>query len=121
MPTSIHLLGEQPLHDRKLAVSYLRFSIEALLLCNPLGHLPQAFEQKQGRFHCVGINEGRACVVCQAGSDCRVIAIRQTNDEVRIWASPEADKLHALAMQWMVGMSHRDPFPRWVVKGGSVL
>jgi hypothetical protein len=112
VPTSIHLLGEQPLHDKKLAVSYLRFPIEALLLCNPLGHLPQAFEQKQGRFHCVRINEGRARVVCQAGSDCRVIAIRQTNDEVRIWASPDADKLYALTMQRMMRMSHRDPFLR---------
>ncbi len=96
-------------------------SWKALLLRNPLGHLPQAFKQEQGRFHGVGINEGRACVVCQAGGDGCVIAVRQAHDEIRIWTSPDADKLHALAMQGMMGMGYRDPFLRWFVKGGSVL
>jgi hypothetical protein len=96
-------------------------SWKALLPRNPLGHLPQAFKQEQGRFHGVGINEGGTCVVCQAGGDCCVIAIRQANDEVRIWASPDADKLHTLAIQRMLRVSHRYPFLRWFVKGGSVL
>ncbi len=103
------------------ALSYLRRSFQVVLLRNPLGHLPQAFQQEQGRFRGVGINEGSACVVCQAGGDGSVIAIRQANDEVRIWASSDTDKLHALAMQRMMRVSHRHPFLRWFVKGGSVL
>jgi hypothetical protein len=120
VPASIYLLEEHQPHDMQITQSYLMSSWKALLR-NPLGHLPQAFKQEQGRFHGVGINEGRACVVSQAGGDGCVIAVRQTNDEIRIWASPDADKLHALAIQRMMRMSHRYPFLRWFVKGGSVL
>ena len=118
---STNLLGAHQLQDMKLAVSYLMSSWKALLLRNPLGHLPQAVKQEQGRFHGVEINKGRTCVVCQAGGDGCVIAVRQANDQVRIWASSDADKLHTLAIQRMMRMSHRYPFLRWFVKGGSVL
>jgi hypothetical protein len=121
VPASIHLLGEHQPHDMQIALSYLMSSWKALLLSNPLGHLPQAVKQEQGRFHGIGINEGRACVVGQAGGDGCMIAVRQANDDIRIWASPDADKLHALAIQGMMRMSHRYPFLRWFVKGGSVL
>jgi hypothetical protein len=121
VPASIHLLGEHQPHDMQIALSYLMSSWKALLLRNPLGHLPQAFKQEQGRFHSVGINEGGTCVVGQAGGDGCVIAVRQAHDEIRIWASPDADKLHALAVQRMMGMGYCDPFQRWFVKGGSVL
>ena len=91
------------------------------LLRNPLSHLPQAFQQEQGRLRGAGINKGRACVVSRTGGNRCMIAIRQTNDEVRISASSDTDKLHTLAIQRMVRMSDGDPFLRWVVKGGSVL
>ena len=91
------------------------------LLRNPLGHLPQALQQEQGRFRSGGIDKRRARVVGQARSDCRVIAIGQTNDEVRISASSDTDKLDTLARQRMVRMDNGDPFLRWAVKGGSVL
>jgi len=121
VPASIHLLGEHQPHDMQIALSYLIRSFQVALLRNPLGHLPQALQQEQGRFRGVGINEGRACVVGQASGNGSVIAVRQANDEVRIWASSDTDKLHALAMQWMMRVSHRHPFLRWLVKGGSVL
>ena len=39
----------------------------------------------------------------------------------RIGPSADADELHALTVQGMMGMGHRYPFQSWVVKGGSVL
>jgi hypothetical protein len=50
-----------------------------------------------------------------------VIAVGHANDQVRIWPSADPNELDALAMQRMMGMGYRDPFHRWVVKGGSVL
>jgi hypothetical protein len=121
VPASIHLLGEHQPHNKKLALSYLMSSWKTPLLRNPLGHLPQAFKQKQGRFYGIEVNEDRACVVCQTGGNRCMIAVRQTNDEVRIWTSPDADELHALIMQGVMRMRDCHPFLRWVVKGGSVL
>jgi hypothetical protein len=96
-------------------------SWKALLLRNPLGHLPQAFKQKQGRFHGVRIDEGGTCVIRQAGGNGAVIAVRQADNQVRISSSAHPNELHALAVQGMMGMGDRDPFLRWFVKGGSVL
>jgi len=96
-------------------------SIKALLLRNPLGDLPQAFQQEQGRFSGSRIDGGAACVIGQTGSDRSMIAVRQADNEVWISASSNTDKLHAVAMQWMVRVSHGHPFLRWLVKGGSVL
>jgi len=116
-----NLLREHQPHDRKLAVSYLRCSSAVLLLRNPLGHLPQAFKPEQGRFHSVGIDEGRASVIRQAGGNRAVIAIGQADNEVGIPTSADPDELHALTVQGVVRMGHRHPFLRWLVKGGSAL
>jgi hypothetical protein len=121
VPASIHLLGEHQPQDMQRALSYLMSSWKAMLPRNPLGHLPQAFKQEQGRFHGVGINEGRTCVVSQAGGDSSVIAIGHADDQVRIGPSSDPNELDALAMQGMMGMGYHDPFHRWFVKGGSVL
>jgi hypothetical protein len=118
---STDLLGEHQLQDRKLAVSYLMSSWKALLLRNPLGHLPQAFKQEQGRFHGVRIDEGSACVIRQAGRNGAVIAIGQADNQVRISSSADTDELHALAIQRVVRVGYRHPFHRWLGKGGSVL
>jgi hypothetical protein len=121
VPASRYLLGVHQLQDKKSALSYLICSFQMPLLCHPLGHLPQALQQEQGRLRGVGIDKRRACVVGQARSDGRMIAIGQTNDEVRIATSSDTDQPHALARQRMVRMGDGDPFLRWAVKGGSVL
>jgi hypothetical protein len=121
VPASIHLLGEHQPHERQLALSYLLCSFQPALLLDELSHLPQAFQQEQGRFGSLGIDEGSASVIGQTGGDRSMIAVRQTNDEVRILASSDTDKLDTLARQRMVRMGDGDPFLRWVVKGGSVL
>jgi hypothetical protein len=118
---SIHLLGEYQRHDRKLALSYLMSSIEALLLRNPLGDLPQAFQQEQGRFSGSRIDGGSTSVIGQTSSDRSMIAVRQADNEVWISASSNTDKQHAVAVQRVVRVCHSHPFLRWVVKGGSVL
>jgi hypothetical protein len=118
---STNLLGAHQPQDMKLAVSYLRCSSPVLLLRNPLGHLPQAVKQEQGRFHGIGTDEGCACVIRQTGGNRAVIPIGQADNEVRIPSSADPDELHALTVQRVVRMSHRYPFLRWFVKGGSVL
>jgi hypothetical protein len=92
-----------------------------LLLHNPLGYLPQAFKQEQGRFHGVRIDGGSTCVICQAGGNPSVIPIGQADNQVRIAPSANTDELHALAVQRVVRVGDCDPFQRWLVKGSSVL
>jgi hypothetical protein len=121
VPASRYLLGVYQLQDKQQALSYLICSCQMPLLCNPLGHLPQALQQEQRGLRGIGIDKRRAGVVGQARSECRVIAIWQTNDEVRISASSDTDQPYPLARQRMVRMGDGDPFLRWAVKGGSVL
>jgi hypothetical protein len=121
VPASIYLLGKHRAHDKRLALSYLLRSLQVALLRNPLGDLPQAFQQEQGRLFGIRIGGGSACVIGQTGSDRSMIAIRQADNEVWISASSNTDKLHTLAMQRMMRVCHCHPFLRWVVKGGSVL
>jgi hypothetical protein len=116
--SSTNLLGEHQPHDMKLAVSYL---MSSSLLRNPLGSLPQAFKQEQGRLYGIKIDGGSTCVIRQAGGNGTVIAIGQADNQVRISSSADTDKLHALAGQRVVRVGHGDPFRRWLVKGGSVL
>ncbi len=92
-----------------------------MLLRNPLGHLPQAFKQEQGRFHGARIDEGGACIIGQAGGNRAMIPIVQTDNQVRISSAADTDELHALAIQRVVRVGYRDPFLRWLGKGGSVL
>jgi hypothetical protein len=95
--------------------------VEQLLLLNEASHLPQPFKREQ-RWFCVAvIGLKRTCIVSQARSYRSMIAIRHANDEVRIWPTAHPNELDTLAMQGMMGMSDRDPFQRWFVKGGSVL
>jgi hypothetical protein len=121
VPASIHLLGERQPHERQLALSYPLCSFQTALLLDELSHLPQAFQQEQGRFGSLGIDGGSTCVIGQTGGDRSMIAIRQTDNEVWVSASSDTNKLHALAVQRVVRVRHRHPFLRWVVKGGSVL
>ena len=95
--------------------------IALVLLRNKLGHLPQSFNREQRRLCRSGISRRRARIIRQAGSNRSMIAIRHANDEVGIGPSADANELHALTVQGMMGMGHRDPFQRWLVKGGNVL
>jgi hypothetical protein len=117
---STNLLGEHQPQDMKLALSYLARSRKMTLLLNELGHLPQSFKREQGWFYGVGIDEGSARVIRQAGGNCSVIAIGQADDEVGISSSAETYELYALAVQRVVRMGHCYPFLRWFGKGGSV-
>ena len=91
------------------------------LLCNELGNLPQSFNREQRRLCRFRISRRRARIIRQAGRNRSMIAIRHANDEVGIGPSADADELHALTVQGMMGMGHRYPFQSWLVKGGSVL
>jgi hypothetical protein len=121
VPASIYLLGKHWAHDKRLALSYLLRSLQVALLRNPLGDLPQAFQQEQGRFSSIRIDGGSAGVIGQTGSDRSMIAVRQADNEVWISASSNTDQLHAVAVQRVVRVCHCHPFHRWLVKGGSVL
>src|SRR6266849_1049844 len=122
--TCAHLLGGQRSDERRIPVSYLMTScrrIALVLLRNKLGHLPQSFNREQRRLCRSGISRRRARIIRQAGSNRSMIAIRHANDEVGIGPSADANELHALTVQGMMGMGHRDPFQRWLIKGGNVL
>src|SRR6266700_1652972 len=119
-----NLLGEHRPHKTRLPVSYLISlwkRVEVSLLLDELSHLPQSFKREQGWFCGAGIGLRRSCIVSQAGGNGSVIAIRHADDQVGIWPTSNTNKLHALTMQGMMGMGHRHPFQRWLVKGGSVL
>jgi hypothetical protein len=117
--SSTNLLGEYQPQDSKRVASYLICS--SLLLRNPLGDLPQSFQREQGRFHSIGIDEGRAYVIRQAGGDGSVIAVGQADNEVGIPTSADANELHTLTVQRVMRVGYRHPFLRWFGKGGSVL
>jgi len=46
---------------------------------------------------------GRGGVVCPAHGDSRMGAIFQLDDEVRVWASPDANNLDLLTIKWVIG------------------
>src|SRR5260370_32472227 len=109
--------------ERRIRLSYLMTSwkrVGPLLLRNPLGNSPEPFNREQGWFCCTRVGFRWSCVIRQTRCYRSVIAIRHANDEVRIWPAPNTNELHALAMQRMMRVSHRHPFQRWLVKGGSV-
>ena len=86
-----------------------------------MSHLPESFQREQGRLVRAGIRLGRAGIISQTGGDGTVVAIGQTDNEVRIRATTDANDFHALAEQGMRGMGDRHPIRRWLGKGGSVL
>ena len=95
--------------------------MEAALLLDELGDLPQAFNGEQGQFSGTAVSRGDARIIRQAGRNGSMIAIRHANDEVGIWPSANANELHTLTIQRMMRMGHGDPIHRWLVKEGSVL
>src|SRR6266851_539187 len=122
--TWANLLAKHIPQERRIWLSYLMTSwkrVGPLLLRNPLGNSPEPFNREQGWFCCTRVGFRWSCVICQTRCYRSVIAIRHANDEVRIWRAPNTNELHALAMQRMMRVSHRHPFQRWLVKGGSVL
>ena len=117
-------LLDVPKPDLQRALSYLMLSSRFLVLAllpGPLCDLPQSLNREQWRFGHAEIRIWCSGVVGQAGGDSPVVAVRHTNDEVRIWPSAHPDELDALAMQRMMGMGHSHPFLRSLGKGGSGL
>jgi hypothetical protein len=111
-------------HEMQIALSYLMASwrrVALMLLCYPVRDLPQSFNREHRWFDDRERGVNWPAIVREACSDGSVIAIRQANDEVGIRPTSNTNELHALAMQWVVRMSHRHPFHRWFAKGGSVL
>src|SRR2546421_7532043 len=118
----VNLLEEHTTYERYRVLSYLMYFLwRWLLLLNPLSYLPESFDRKPRGFHHRSIVCRWACVVRQACGNSSMTAVRHANDEIRVSPSANANDLDTLAMQGMVGMGHRYPFQRWLVKGGSVL
>ena len=106
------------------ALSYLICSVLGLVLVpllDPLRDPPQSLNREQWWVRGGHSRIGGTVVVGQARCDGSVIAIGQANDEVGIWPSAHSHEVDALAMQWMVRVSHRHPFHRRFAKGGSAL
>jgi hypothetical protein len=95
--------------------------MEPVLLRNPLSNVPKPLNREQGRLCRALISWRCSGVIGQAGCNGSMIAIWHADDQVSIWSSSNTNELHALTVQGMMGMDHRHPFQRWLVKGGSVL
>lgn len=108
----------------QIALSYLMVSSlrsVLVLLLDPLRDSPQPLNREQWWVHGGNIRIGGSIVVSQARCNGSVIAIGQANDEVGMWSSAHSNELDALAMQWMVRVTHPHPFHRRFAKGGSAL
>jgi hypothetical protein len=119
--TCTNLLAEHRAHETQMLVSYLLCSWKWPLLLNELSDLPQSFNREHGWLCEAGISLRPSQIVGQTCGNRSMIAVGHTDDEVRVRSSPDANDLHALAVQGMMWMGYRHPFHRWLVKGGSVL
>lgn len=61
------------------------------------------------------------CIICTAHGDGRVEAVWVTDDEVRIFASTQANHFNLLTTEWMVGMGNSDVSRRQLALLGSLL
>jgi hypothetical protein len=100
-------------------VSSLRLTLS--LQPDPLRDLPQSLNREQRWFGGGEIGINWPGVVGQTRCDGSVIAVGHVDNEVRIGSSADANDLHSLPMQWVMGMGDGYPFQSWFGKGGSVL
>jgi hypothetical protein len=63
----------------------------------------------------------RGCVTCAAHGDGGMVAIRKTNNEIRIGTSANTNYLDLLTAERMAGMNDGDKFRRRLGRTGSVL
>jgi hypothetical protein len=90
-------------------------------VCDELGSLAQALEiqetRQRGWRNCVFWES----VICPTHRDGGMMTIRQTNNEIRICTSPNANQLNLLTAKRMVGMEDSYKSRRGVGRTGSVL